>query len=376
VRWQVETLCGEPIGTEIQAVILIKRKTTMILDTYYFKCAKCGDDVCAINPNVTICSDCANPKKRDSQNIVIQHAEVNVNSVNVQENKTPKLISLKEFIGQEDSKASINTAIKIIKQVRPINIFMSSRPGMGKSTLSELVAKELDAEYIYTIPEQLLNVDKISEVLNRIQASNKLVCWCIDECHLMSKHLINILLPILQDHRLGDVIIKDFVLILATTDYNKLYKKSEALISRCQIKINLEKYTINNLVTIIKQYRQKLNIDINIPEKDYELIALNSKGCPRNAINMLLKRLVVYNMDEIFKENKIVGNGLNNIDIEILKYLNINSTAIGANFLSQKVGLLEDDYLKIYEPYLVECGYIDRNKSGRFITEKGKGILK
>jgi len=325
-----------------------------------------------------LCLDCKYPKeeKNNIQEIVIKRAEIAVNSQNLTIKNTPKPLSLNEFIGQTENKKSIQTTLKIIKQIKPINIFIHGYPGCGKSTLAEIIAIELGAKFIYVIPEQLKSVEKISEVLNAIQEFDGLTVLMLDEAHNMDKKLINILLPILQDHKLGDVIIREFVMIMATTDYNKLYKKSEALISRFQTKIYLEKYSLQDIVTILKQYKQKLNIDVNIPEKDYILIAENSKGIPREAINLLLKRLVLTDMPEIFKENKIVFNGLNQKDIQILKCLNELASPIGANFLSQRVGLIDADYQMVYEPFLVELGYVERTQRGRIISQKGKDLLK
>ena len=265
-----------------------------------------------------------------------------------------------------------------ISMLNPARNFIANKIAVhncGKSTLAEIIANELGAKFIYTIPEQLKNTEKITEVLNTIQENKGLTVWMLDECHNADKKLINILLPILQDHKLGDVVIREFVMIMATTDFNKLYKKSEALISRFQTKIYLEKYSLNDIVTILKQYKQKLNMDVDIPEKDYLLIAENSKGIPREAINLLLKRLVLPNMPEIFKENKIIFNGLNQKDIQILKCLDGLTSPIGANFLSQKVGLIDADYQQIYEPFLIENEYIDRTPKGRLISTKGKELL-
>lgn len=339
-------------------------------------CVKCGK-LFQHDEGIDTCLLCQFPdvEKGKAQEIIIKRAEISVNSQNLTIKNTPKPLSLNEFIGQTENKKSIQTTLKIIKQVKPINIFIHGYPGCGKSTLAEIIAVELGAKFIYVIPEQLKSVEKISEVLNTIQEFNGLSVLMLDEAHNMDKKLINILLPILQDHKLGDVIIREFVMIMATTDYNKLYKKSEALISRFQSKIYLEKYSLQDIVTIIKQYKQKLNMDINIPEKDYFLIAENSKGIPREAINLLLKRLVLSDMPEIFKENKIVFNGLNQKDIQILKCLNELALPIGANFLSQRVGLNDADYQMVYEPFLVESGYVERTQRGRVISQKGKDLL-
>jgi len=323
-----------------------------------------------------LCISCMEKSEKNSPTeVIIKHAELDVQNSNIRNKKLPKPQNLNEYIGQKNNKQSILAALKIIKEVFPINIFLFGYPGCGKTTLAEIVATELQANFIYSIPEQLKNMDKITEILNQIQTNENLIVWMIDEIHNIDKKLVNILLPVLQDRKLGNVKIREFVLIGATTDYNKLHKKSEALISRFQTRIFLERYTQEELVLILKQYLKKLNYNIEIPEKDYHLIAQNSKGIPREAINLLLKRLVIHNVTQIFKESKIVKNGLNKKDIQILQTLDQIKSPIGSNFLSQRVGLLEEDYKQVYEPFLIEQNYVERTSKGRLITNKGKEFL-
>lgn len=342
-------------------------------------CSKCQKPFDTWVEAFDVCLDCEFPKKEsvssNPQEIVIKQAEISIKNENLSIKSTPKPVTLDEFIGQTENKKSIKTSLKIIKAIKPINIFIHGFAGCGKTTLAEIIAKELDAEFIYTIPEQLKNMETISSTINKIQSEKKLTVWMIDEAHNLDKKLINILLPILQDHKLGDVVIREFVMIFATTDYNKLHKKSEALISRFQTKVYLEKYSISEMVTILKQHKKKFGIDIDIPETDYKLIAENCKGVPREAINLLLKRLVLNDVSEIFQENKIVFNGLNKKDIQILDSLNEMKDPIGVNFLSQRVSLSEADYQLVYEPFLIESGYIQRIQRGRVISQKGKELL-
>lgn len=341
-------------------------------------CTKCGKEFAILEDWKTdnnICLDCERQKDNTPTEIIIKSPTLEIKNNNIKAVKIPKPNNLSEFIGQEKNKQSVLTAIKIIKQIKPCNIFIHGYPGCGKSTLAEIISKELDAEFIYSIPEQLKDIDKIKEILNKIQVSDKLVVWMVDEIHNADRKLINILLPVLQDYKLGNVNINPFVFIGATTDYHRLYKKSEALISRFQTKLNLEKYKDEEMVVILKQYKQKLNINVEISNADYLLIAQNSKNIPREAINLLLKRLVSNNVSEVLNENKIIKDGLNETDIKILQFLNTMTTPIGANFLSQSIDMIEADYLSVYEPFLVSKQFIKRTRTGRMITDLGKQFL-
>ena len=342
-------------------------------------CEKCHKTIEILEDKASefhVCLDCDGYFNKDKPTeIVIKNQDINIKSENITQKELPKPKNLNEFIGQNENKESIKTSLKVIQQIKPINFFLFGYPGCGKSTLAEIIANELQAKYVYTIPEQLKNFDTIEKIINDIQDNEQLTVWMIDEIHNIDKKLINILLPILQDNKLGDVQIRQFVMIGATTDSYKLYKKSEALISRFQTKIYLEKYTIENIVAILKQYKNKLNFPINIPDNDYYALAKNSKGIPREAINLLLKRLVIDNVPQILKENKILKDGFNTTDFKILLCLNEINKPIGSNFLSQKASLLEQDYLYIYEPYLIESGLVERTSRGRIISDKGKTFL-
>jgi len=351
-----------------------------MLATTFRICEKCHKtfEVLTNYEGDNICLSCQgyfdNPKDKPME-IVIKNQDINIKNNTINQRTLPKPSNLNEFIGQHENKESIKTSLKVIQKIKPINFFLFGYPGCGKSTLAEIISNELSAHYIYTIPEQLKNFDIIEKILNEIQERQQLTVWMIDEIHNIDKKLINILLPILQDNKLGDTKIREFVMIGATTDSYKLYKKSEALVSRFQTKIYLEKYTINDIIHILKQYKSKLNINVNIPDNDYLLLAQNSKGIPREAINLLLKRLVINNIPQILKENKIIKNGFNTTDLKILNCLNEINKPIGSNFLSQKANLLEQDYLYIYEPYLVESGFIERTRKGRMITIQGQKFL-
>lgn len=307
--------------------------------------------------------------------VVIKNQEINIKNHNIEQKSMVNINTLADYIGQEKNKKVILKTIKVIKMIKPINIFLHGYPGCGKSTLGEIIAAELKSNFIYTIPEQLKNVETINSIIENIQSSDKLTVWMIDEIHNIDKKTINILLPILQSYRLGNVNIKQFVLIGATTDYNKLYYKSEALISRFQTKINMDRYTVDELVKILRLHKDKMNVPMLVSEDDLLIIAKNSKGVPREAINLLLKLLVSPNAKDVLAEHKIIKNGINDVDVRILNSLNVLDKPIGANYLSMRVGLLQEDYNKIYEPYLIKIGFIERTARGRQISKTGKEFL-
>lgn len=286
-------------------------------------------------------------------------------------------ICLEDYIGQEEAKEQIRTALAIIKKLRPIHILINGWAGCGKTTLARIAASMLKADFIYRVPEQLDDVDKLLDVINLIQSSPNLTVFMLDEIHTISQfpRVANVLLPILQEWKYGDADIKPFVMIGATTDKDQLVRKHSPLVSRFQVNITLEKYKPLELQTIIKNYKEAIYKDMEIAKHDYEVISKNSRGVPREAIALLLKQLVVKDMNKVLHQSGIVKDGITKIDLKILKALVENNKPMGANYLSQACGIPQSDYEQIYERFLVEQGYISRQSRGRMISDKGKQIL-
>lgn len=282
---------------------------------------------------------------------------------------------LKGYIGQEEAKNQITTAVKIINELRPIHILLNGWAGCGKTLLAKITCDMLNARFIYRVPEQLKNMDDLLAVINQIQEHEGLTVFMLDEIHTIDTALANVLLPILQDLKYGDVDIRPFVMIGATTDRDKLDKRQSPLVSRFQFKVTLTKYKPNELATIIKNYKEALYPNMTIQEQDYLRIAENSRGVPREAIALLLKLLVLNDVDKVLGQSNIIKDGLTSIDAKILRVLAENEKPMGANYLSQAVGIPQSDYEEIYERYLVEQGYIARQARGRTIREKGKKFL-
>lgn len=283
--------------------------------------------------------------------------------------------TLSGYIGQENAKDQVKTTIKIIKELRPIHILLNGWAGCGKTLLAKIISKMLGANFIYKVPEQLQNMDDLIAVINEIQEKKQLTVFMIDEIHTIDTKLVNVLLPILQEWKYGNKHIRPFVMIGATTDKDRLVKKQSPLVSRFQIQITLDKYTPIELTTIIKNYKDNMYPGFDINEKDLNIIAQNSRGVPREAIALLLKLLVINDINKVLKQSDIIADGLTKIDVKILVTLNESLKPMGANYLSQAVGIPQSDYEAIYERYLVEKGYIARTSRGRSIRDKGKELL-
>ena len=286
--------------------------------------------------------------------------------------------TLNEFVGQEKAKAKIEKAIKQITMLREKHILLDGWPGCGKTTLAKIIARRLNAHFIYKVPEDLSNVEELERVINEIQTTDRLTVFMVDEIHRIFKYksLVNVLLPVLENFRYGGKRIRPFVMIGATTDKNCLAAKEPALLSRFGIPIRLRKYEPDELAQIIFDAKNNLYPEFAITDKDREILARNSRGIPRKAITLMEARLVSQNIQEVLDDEEIIRDGITEIDAEILLALYENEKPMGASYLSQVVDITQDDYEKIYEGFLVQQKYIKRLARGRTIAEKGKQFLK
>ena len=130
-----------------------------------------------------------------------------------------------------------------------------------------------------------------------------------------------------------------------------------------------------DVAKIIKQYKTQLYPNENISEDVITKISNSCKFNPRTSISLLEDFVVINDIDKVLKDRNIIKDGLDKIDLKILEVLNQSTRPMGANALAMGVGLGENQYLREYEPFLVEFGYISRIPS-RIITNKGKEILK
>ena len=294
--------------------------------------------------------------------------------------KLPELIfrprNFKEYIGQYEAKEEIKTAIKITQTLgRPAHILLNGFPGTGKTTLGYIVSNVLGGHFIKRIANQVSNPDQIIEIINEINSNEQTSVLFLDEIHNLQSKLGDCLLEVIEDFKIANIPVKPFVCIGATTDKDVLVANNAPLVDRFQCQVSLRKYNEDELVAIIRQYKDQLYPNIKITDEDYKVIAKNAKRTPRLAISLLLKQLVENDIVRVLKNSQIIKDGLTNIDIDILKTLNSTGKAMGAEAVAQSAQTNVADYKTLYEPYLVGEGYVARSRSGRIITAKGITLL-
>ena len=302
--------------------------------------------------------------------------------------------TLTEYIGQEKAKQNLSIFIEAARRRTESldQVLLHGPPGLGKTTLAGIIAQEMGVNIRITSGPAIEKPGDLAALLTNLSENDILF---VDEIHRLNRAVEEILYPAMEDYAIDIIIGKGpsansirldlpkFTLIGATTRAGSL---SAPLRDRFGVTLRLELYTPEELAKIVTRSAGILNVSIE-PEGAME-IARRSRGTPRIA-NRMLRR--VRDFAQVMADGVITKSvadkallalevdylGLDNVDRRMLQAIieNYGGGPVGLDTLAATIGEESVTLEDVYEPYLMQIGFLTRTPRGRCVTQKAYAHL-
>ncbi|MBR2973592.1 MAG: Holliday junction branch migration DNA helicase RuvB [Clostridia bacterium] len=300
----------------------------------------------------------------------------------------PKTLS--EYFGQDKVKENLSVFIDAAKQRKEAldNVLLYGPPGIGKTTLAGIIANEMNVNFRVTSGPAIEKPGDLAAILTNLAPNDILF---VDEIHRLSRSVEEVLYPAMEDFALDIIIgkgpsarsirldLQPFTLIGATTRAGQL---TSPLRDRFGVIMRLELYTNEELCEIVKRSARILGIGI---EEDGAMeIASRSRGTPRIA-NRLIKRvrdfaqvkgdgIITKKLADIALDMLEIDKlGLDGVDRRMMMSIinHFDGGPVGLDTLAATIGEEPTTIEDVYEPYLMQLGFLNRTPRGRIVTKSG-----
>jgi len=282
--------------------------------------------------------------------------------------------TFEEYISQEKAKDKAKLTIELVKKGFPRHFLIMGNAGHGKTTLANIIANNLEFEFNVYVGSNF-EIPTIQEFLVKNQDSKKPQILFIDELGEVDKKTLTYMLPIIEDFKVNGLTLKKFIVIGATTDTWIISKRCQPFLDRIHCKIYLEEYEAEDIKRLLKQYNDQIH-KFNVSEEVYDELSRNVRYVPRIGL-AYFDYLVACNGDlnRVLQMNRIIKDGLDDIDVRILNHLQIVGKPVGEQALAIIANMTNSEYKELREPYLMRQELISRTNRGRVLTDKGKLFL-
>jgi len=297
---------------------------------------------------------------------------------------------LSDFVGQGQIKKNLDISMRAAKKrAEPLeHVLLYGNPGLGKTTLAHIIAREMGANIRITSGPTLEKIGDLAAILSNLEANEILF---IDEIHRLNKTIEEVLYPALEEFSLDIILgsgpaarsirmaLNRFTLIGATTKMSLL---SGPLRDRFGHSFHLNFYEDEEIEKILERSARLLNVELDSPSR--KTIAERARRTPRIA-NRLLKRVRDFaevkasgRVDESTAAEALAmlaidQRGLDEIDRRLLKTMidKFNGGPVGLNTLAAAAAEEMETIETIYEPFLMQIGFLERTPRGRRVTPAG-----